>query len=371
MNAGRYAAVILAGGLSSRMPQFKPLLPLGEETITDHVIATFINRGIEVFLVVGHRQDELRAGIKKQAITIIYNPDYEQGMLTSIQAGIRRLKPAHQAFFIMPVDIPLVREATIRRLLNAAAEQPGKIVYPLFNGKRGHPPLIPSSLIPGVLAWQGGGGLKAFLDSQEKMALEVPLADSNILFDIDTPDAYRLLLERFRCYEVPTDEECEIIINSICRMAPYRIRHCRKVAQVAADIVQSLIASGNKVNSDVVRAAAALHDIAKGHPLHDIAGGQILRGMGFIIVGDVVAVHSDLADGNTGLPLEAKIVFLADKLVEGERLVSIEERYGGVDHRHGLTPEISNKVNKRMNVALKVKEEIESLTGHPLEEIIR
>ena len=70
-----------------------------------------------------------------------------------------------------------------------------------------------------------------------------------------------------------------------------------------------------------------LHDIAKGQRKHDIAGGKILRELGFGKVGDIVAVHSDLAGGNTRLSLETKIVYLADKLVEGERLVSLEERY--------------------------------------------
>ena len=76
------------------------------------------------------------------------------------------------------------------------------------------------------------------------------------------------------------------------------------------------------------------------------------------------------AEGNSELSLEAKVVFLTDKLVEGERLVSIEERYRVVNRRHGLTPEISNKINERLVYALKVKEEIESLLGHPLEKDI-
>ena len=105
------------------------------------------------------------------------------------------------------------------------------------------------------------------------MALEVPVADSNVLFDIDTPDDYRLLLEQFRRDEVPTDEECEAILTSICQVAPDKIRHCLKVAQVATVIVWNLIASGNNIDFGVVRAAAMLHDIAKGQPRHDITGG--------------------------------------------------------------------------------------------------
>ncbi len=56
---GNYAAIILAGGLSTRMQQFKPLLPLGDATVTDHVIATFVYNQIEVILVLGYRADDI------------------------------------------------------------------------------------------------------------------------------------------------------------------------------------------------------------------------------------------------------------------------------------------------------------------------
>ena len=173
------------------MKQFKPLLPLGEATVTDHVIATFLSVGVDVFLVVGYRQDEIRAGIKKRDIAIVYNPDYEKGMFSSIQAGIRQLQPVHQAFFILPVDIPLVRPATVKRINGSWRQNTRiKLFTPYSPGQRGHPPLIPCSLIPVILGWGKSGGLKAVLKSQEKLALEVPVADSNILFDIDTPEDY-------------------------------------------------------------------------------------------------------------------------------------------------------------------------------------
>ncbi len=119
-----FAAIVLAGGFSTRMNSFKPLLPLGESTVTGHVIDTFLSAGVEVFLVVGHRRDEIKASIKGRDITIVDNPAYRQGMFSSIRAGIRRLRPAHQAFFVLPVDIPLVRPATIRRLMETAALEP-------------------------------------------------------------------------------------------------------------------------------------------------------------------------------------------------------------------------------------------------------
>jgi molybdenum cofactor cytidylyltransferase len=198
MKNSRFAAIVLAGGLSSRMKQFKPLLPLGQATVTDHVIATFKSVNLDVFLVVGYRRDDIIANVKEQDITIVYNQDYEKGMFSSIQAGIKQLGPQHSAFLILPVDIPLVRPTTIRRLMEAAQENPDKIIYPTYNGKRGHPPLLPASLIPEILGWKQNGGLKAVLKAHEKLALEVPVEDNFILDDIDTPEDYQELLKHYR-----------------------------------------------------------------------------------------------------------------------------------------------------------------------------
>jgi molybdenum cofactor cytidylyltransferase len=366
----RYAAIVLAGGLSSRMKQLKPLLPLNGEMITDHVVSTFLSVGVDVFLVVGHRQEEIETVIKKRDITLVYNPDYEKGMLSSIQAGIRRLRPERRAFFVLPVDVPLVRPATIRRLMDTATQNLDKIVYPVFRGKRGHPPLIPAKLVPAILEWEENGGLKTVLLSHEDLALEVPVADSFILFDIDTPDDYAALLKRFQRYEVPMDEECEVILNDICQVEPERIKHNRKVAGVAVNIGQALYASGHKVDMEIIRTAAMLHDIAKGQRQHDIAGGKILREMGFGKVGDIVGVHSDLSGGNTAVSLETKIVYLADKFIEGERPVTLEERYNSANRRFGLTPEIEAAIAGRLKVAQSVKIELENLLGYPLEKLI-
>jgi CTP:molybdopterin cytidylyltransferase MocA/HD superfamily phosphohydrolase YqeK len=352
------------------MNRFKPLLPLGEATVTDRVVATFSSLDVDVILVAGYRHHEIKAGIRRPGITIIYNPDYEKGMFSSLQAGVRRLKPAHRAFFVLPVDVPLVRPATIRRLTMVEDSSRGKIVYPVFRGRRGHPPLVPSGLAPAILGWATSGGLKAVLESHRDLALEAPVADSFVLFDIDTPEDYRELLERFRRYDIPTEEECREILETICRVAPDRVRHSWKVAEAAAAIAGALHSAGLDIDTGLVRAAAALHDIAKGRRRHDAAGGEMLRELGFGRVGDIVGVHSDLAGGDTGLPLESKVVYLADKLIEGERRVSLDERYSSANRRLGMTPEIEAAISERLKVARAVKQEIEALLGRPLEEIV-
>ena len=198
MKAKRYAAIVLAAGFSHRMQYFKPLLPLGKETIADHLMATFLQNGVEVYLVVGCRQKELRVGIRTRSIQIVENCDYQQGMFSSVQTGLRSLKGDYQAVFIAPVDIPLVRSTTIQRLLIAAEEHPSKVLHPVFNRTRGHPPLIPADIFPAILGWQGDDGLKSVLHTYEELAVEVSVPDPNILLDIDEPGDYEKLLESFQ-----------------------------------------------------------------------------------------------------------------------------------------------------------------------------
>jgi molybdenum cofactor cytidylyltransferase len=197
MDKKPFAVLILAAGLSSRANSFKPLLPLGDVTITDHVISIFLQYGVVVYLVLGHRQNEVRESIKSRNVTFVENPDYLRGMFTSIQAGVRKLNFNFKWFFISPVDIPLISPATIACLMREAENNPDKIIYPVFEGRRGHPPLIPSSLVPAILGWDKDGGLNAVLALNKECALEVEVPDRNILFDIDTPEDYEEALRRF------------------------------------------------------------------------------------------------------------------------------------------------------------------------------
>jgi molybdenum cofactor cytidylyltransferase len=207
MKTNQYAAVVLAAGFSRRMQQFKPLLSLGNETIADHLIATFLRSGVDVYLVSGYRQSELLAGIKTWDIRIVENPDYHLGMFSSIQAGIRALKGNYRAAFIAPVDIPLVSHATISKLMLAADKNPGKVIHPTFQGDRGHPPLIPAEIFPAISSYRRDGSLKSVLHVYKDSAVDIQVSDSNILFDIDDQADYEKLLKRFQNHETALETE--------------------------------------------------------------------------------------------------------------------------------------------------------------------
>jgi CTP:molybdopterin cytidylyltransferase MocA len=197
-------AIVLAAGLSSRMIGFKPLLPLGDSTAIERLIDMFRGAGAgRVLVVCGHRAEDLMPVVRAAGAEAIFNQDYEQGMFSSVRAGVSALAPEAAAFLVLPADVMLVRTDTILRLIAQREAAPDKVLRPAFRGRRGHPPLIPAALGPEILDWDGEGGLAGFLAEHEGMAADVPVADENVLFDVDTDEDYREALMRLEGRSFP------------------------------------------------------------------------------------------------------------------------------------------------------------------------
>jgi molybdenum cofactor cytidylyltransferase len=361
------ASIILAAGYSSRMGVFKALLPLGEETIADRIISLCLQNSLDTYLVTGWKGNELKSGIKHSNVIFVENPDYNKGMFSSVKMGVSHLKTGYQGFIIWPVDIPLISDATIKTILAAAALHPQKIIYPVFKKRRGHPPYIPTGIIPEILKQSCNIRLKDILEVHSKDALEIKVADQNILLDIDSPEDYQQALRRIHNSGVPSKEECDAILSDICLVSPEIRRHAIKVTEVACKIGNAVLKTGKVVDLDIIYSASLLHDIAKGRPKHDLTGGQILKDLGFEKTAEAMSTHSDLPEENQNVSLETKIVFLADKLVKGENMVSLDERYLVYNRLFEVTPEIDIKIQQRKMRAVKVKREIETLLGYPIE----
>jgi CTP:molybdopterin cytidylyltransferase MocA len=193
----KLAAVILAAGRSSRMGAFKPLLPFGPDTVIERIIATVREAGVETLrVVVGWQADVLIPVLDRHGVPWIRNERFEEGMYASIQTGVGSLPAGVSAFFLFPGDMPLVRAATLTRLMAEWDQRPGGILYPCHEGRRGHPPLIASFCIPEILRDAPSGGLREILARHPREAREVECADPGILADLDTAEQYRQSLDK-------------------------------------------------------------------------------------------------------------------------------------------------------------------------------
>ena len=375
------AAIVLAAGFSSRMGVFKPLLAFGERTVTGHVVAVLREAGVRHIHVVTGCHAELMAlelaalgampnpvecfgeapphpvllpegrrdactcrsgnsgvlsplgergrgdfaeGSTGSDIAPVHNANFAEGMFTSVQAGVASLPAGIEGFVLLPVDVPLIRASTVRCVLDKAAATRAPIVHPVFRGERGHPPFIGRALFGEILESDGEGGLRAILARHEREAASVAVFDRGCLMDMDRPDDYRRLVAALAHHHVPDAEECEAILDVAAAPEPVR-RHCRAVAALATRLARQLDEAGVPLDVHLVRAAALVHDIAKGRPDHAEAGAALVREFGFPGVADVVARHMSIAfEGQID---ESAVVYLADKLIQGEVPVRLETRF--------------------------------------------
>jgi molybdenum cofactor cytidylyltransferase len=186
-------AVVLAAGKSERLGRPKPLLPTGNGTpFLAAILETMTGTAVdEVRVVVGYEAEQVIdvGGLVRHVI--VHNREFERGMLSSVQAGIRALPSGTTAFLVWPVDQPLVRADTVDRIIEAWKSQHAPVVVPTYQGKRGHPTLFSAKLSAELLRAPEDQGARAVVHAHEKNLVEVEVDDPGILTDIDTPQAYR------------------------------------------------------------------------------------------------------------------------------------------------------------------------------------
>ncbi|MEI8354650.1 MAG: DVU_1551 family NTP transferase [Deltaproteobacteria bacterium] len=366
-----YAAIILAAGYSSRMGEFKPLLPFGGSTVIERVIGLFLDAGIDrVRVVTGHRSTELLPFMGGAGVRPVLNDRYQEGMFTSVLAGVKSLEEFRGAFFLLPVDIPLVRLQTIITLMAAYESGSKNILYPSFNGRRGHPPLISTEFSGRIASWKGEGGLNSFLAQYDSGAEEVEVTDKFILEDMDRPEEYRRLLEMREDLGLPTFQECEmLLLNRFAADKPL-LDHCRNVARLALLLARELNKAGCSLDQELIAAASLLHDLAKGSVDHAAEGARIMTEIGYPSVAEIIAVHMDIGlppDGPIG---EGEVVYLADKMMQGDRFISLKERFAARMNRHAADPDACRAVAGRLKNALLIRDRLEKRLGRSLDEIL-
>lgn len=193
-NDKRLAAIIVAAGYSSRMKAFKPLLPLKDSTVIECTVDSFLSAGIEdVVVVIGHNAELIKPILDEKNIKWVYNSEYDEGMYTSIKVGVEALGSHFSGFYMMPADIPFVKPETIRQLGEAFQKSEYTLVYPVYEGRRGHPPVISLDIRSAILDYDGTGGLKTLLGKYGSSAHHLEVEDESVLIDLDTPSTYEAL----------------------------------------------------------------------------------------------------------------------------------------------------------------------------------
>jgi molybdenum cofactor cytidylyltransferase len=360
--------LVLAAGFSSRMKRFKPLLPLGRTTALERCVNLFLQAGIDdVRVVVGYGADEVIPVLDARGVRWIMNDRFEQGMFSSVRAGVATLESSKKGFFLLPVDIPLVRPTTVLDLLAARDTRSGDVWYPRFLGRRGHPPLIATHYRQALLTWDGQGGLRSFLSEQRPQSIDVEVADEHILMDMDSPEHYEAALSELVDYDIPSVHECMVLLTEKFRVDKRILAHSSKVAQVALHLTRALNETGCGLNVKLIVAAALLHDLAKGRADHAAVAASALTEIGYPTVAEIVRSHMDTQPLFNQPISSPEVVCFADKLVQADRIVPIEERFRTSLGSFGEHSALAQTVHQRLSHILSIRERLEAALGSSVE----
>lgn len=201
------AVVILSAGESRRMGRPKALVPFPDTFIQEEAgrtpaptaQKTFLEHLIEVTqhprtgalrVVVGPHAAEIRARVKLDERALVFNPDWQRGQLSSLQAAIRSLPAGKtEGILICLVDHPLISAALVASLIKTFDCDKNQIVIPAYRGRRGHPVIFPSALYGELLAAPEGVGARAVVRAHEREVAEVPVNEEGVLLNLNDPES--------------------------------------------------------------------------------------------------------------------------------------------------------------------------------------
>lgn len=192
--------LLLAAGASIRMGQAKQFLPWGEQTLIEYQVQTLLKTGNPVIAVVGYLSDQVAPVLDKYPLRICINKRWQQGMGSSIAHGIDYLEkefPEAAGVLITQLDQPLLTISHFEKMLTTF--HPGSqqiIVSQSPSGWQGVPVLFDRVYFGDLQSLRGDGGARNIFRTHSQ-AVQF-LEGGDILEDMDTPEAYQMLLETYK-----------------------------------------------------------------------------------------------------------------------------------------------------------------------------
>ncbi|MGE5259422.1 MAG: nucleotidyltransferase family protein [Actinomycetota bacterium] len=187
----RIAAIVLAAGRSSRMGPLNKLLErLGGKAVVARVVSAAIASGADpVVVVTGFESDRVEEVLRGLSATFIHNPDFEEGMSSSIHAGIKALPKDCDGAMILLGDMPAIAASDLEALMAAFAKGGSEaICVPVRDGKRGNPLLWGRSYFAEMMQLSGDAGAKQLIAKHQAHVVEVEVESDGIFADVDTPE---------------------------------------------------------------------------------------------------------------------------------------------------------------------------------------
>jgi molybdenum cofactor cytidylyltransferase len=189
------AGVILAAGGSKRMGVPKQLLKWNNQPLITGVIGTALLAELSpLYVVLGSHFEEIIPVIQKYPIDILINPEWNQGLSTSVSTALNALPNSVDGVLFLLSDQPLISTALIRTISMTFQRTDKPVVAPMVGNRRGNPVLFSRKLFDDLLAITGDSGGRSLLD---RYPVEwVHWEDPSVLLDIDSRDDYEKLIKQ-------------------------------------------------------------------------------------------------------------------------------------------------------------------------------
>lgn len=190
--APRIAALLLAAGQSRRMGKENKLLAEidGKPMVRHMAEAVGASKVSSLTVVLGHEADAVRAALADLNPAYAYNPDYAEGLSTSLKTGLAAVGDEVDGVVVCLGDMPRVSTGIIDRMIAAFDPVEGRsIVVPTRRGKRGNPVLFAKRFFEEMGGVSGDVGARHLIGNHEDLVVELEVEDESVLTDVDTPDA--------------------------------------------------------------------------------------------------------------------------------------------------------------------------------------
>jgi len=188
----RVAAVLLAAGRSTRMGAVNKMLAEigGKSLVRIAAEQAVASRAQPVIVVTGHERERVEIALKGLPVRLVHNPNFSEGLGTSLKAGITCVPQEADAAIICLADMPQVDAALIDRLIAAFDPERGAlVVVPSIDGRRGNPVVWSRRFFHDLMSIQGDVGARHLISNYAEAVVEVPVSGDAALTDVDTPES--------------------------------------------------------------------------------------------------------------------------------------------------------------------------------------